>query len=103
MAWGNSLGDLVADISITKTGFPSMAIAGTYAGPLFNMLFGMGLGLTISCIKVGTVDLVSGLNDKTFTLIYLSFIFLFIGKFHHLIVRVTDIVNKCCDSQIHHP
>lgn len=32
LAWGNSLGDLVADISLSRQGYPQMAIGGVYAG-----------------------------------------------------------------------
>ena len=48
MAWGNSLGDLIADVAIAKDGNSQMAIAGCFAGPLFNVLAGVGL----SCILV---------------------------------------------------
>eukprot|EP00163_Fabomonas_tropica_P000465 TRINITY_DN1027_c0_g1_i7.p1 TRINITY_DN1027_c0_g1~~TRINITY_DN1027_c0_g1_i7.p1 ORF type:complete len:623 (+),score=164.60 TRINITY_DN1027_c0_g1_i7:803-2671(+) len=51
LAWGNSIGDLVADTTIAKSGYPAMAIAGTYAGPMFNMLVGLGLALTIVTIR----------------------------------------------------
>ena len=32
LAWGNSVGDLIADTSIAKDGYPQMAIGGAYAG-----------------------------------------------------------------------
>jgi hypothetical protein len=47
LAWGNSVGDLVADVVIARAGQPKTAVAGCYAGPLFNMLIGLGLALTI--------------------------------------------------------
>lgn len=43
LAWGNSLGDLMACISIAKKGLAEMAITGCYAGTLFNVLLGLGL------------------------------------------------------------
>lgn len=45
LAWGNSIGDLVADVAVAKAGQPAMAMAGCYAGPMFNMLIGLGLAL----------------------------------------------------------
>lgn len=36
LAWGNSLGDLVADVTVAKEGLPAMAIAGCFAGPMFS-------------------------------------------------------------------
>lgn len=43
LAWGDSVGDLMTDLSIAKKGYGEMAITGCYAGPLFNTLFGFGL------------------------------------------------------------
>uniref|UniRef100_A0A0D6R718 Sodium/calcium exchanger membrane region domain-containing protein n=1 Tax=Araucaria cunninghamii TaxID=56994 RepID=A0A0D6R718_ARACU len=47
LAWGNSVGDLVADVAVAKAGQPAMAIAGCYAGPMFNMLIGLGLAFVV--------------------------------------------------------
>ena len=38
LAWGNSIGDLVSDIAVAKQGFPRMAIAACFGGPLFSIL-----------------------------------------------------------------
>jgi len=43
LAWGNSMGDMAADVSMTKKGFGEMAITATLAGPVFNTLMGMSL------------------------------------------------------------
>jgi len=50
LAWGNSVGDLVADIVMARHGAPRMAIAACYGGPCFNIMFGLGLSLTYSTI-----------------------------------------------------
>ncbi|KAL1549618.1 Cation/calcium exchanger 5 [Salvia divinorum] len=52
LAWGNSIGDLVADLAVAKAGQPAMAMAGCFAGPMFNMLFGLGTGLVIQTANV---------------------------------------------------
>ncbi|CAN4108710.1 unnamed protein product [Withania somnifera] len=41
LAWGNSVGDL-----------PAMAMAGCFAGPMFNMLFGLGTALVMQTANV---------------------------------------------------
>ncbi|KAF9960698.1 hypothetical protein BGZ72_006268 [Mortierella alpina] len=42
-AMGNSLGDLVANVTIAKLGFPRMALSACFGGPLLNMLVGLGI------------------------------------------------------------
>lgn len=44
VAWGNCLGDMTADVAMTKRGYGEMAVTGTLAGPIFNILAGLGLG-----------------------------------------------------------
>ena len=50
LAWGNCLGDMSADVAMTRKGFGEMGITATVAGPVFNVLVGMGLSLTILLI-----------------------------------------------------
>ncbi|KAI1293578.1 putative sodium/calcium exchanger 7 [Halotydeus destructor] len=52
LAWGNSIGDLVSNVSMARQGFPRMAISACFGGPLMNLLLGFGLPYTI------------GLSDK---------------------------------------
>ncbi len=48
-AVGNSLGDLVADITVAKLGFPVMALSACFGGPMLNILLGIGVsGLYIT-------------------------------------------------------
>lgn len=53
LSWGNSLGDVSADVALTKKGFGEMAITATMAGPLFNILVGQGLGTLLQILKDG--------------------------------------------------
>lgn len=64
---GNSVNDLAADVTIARAGFPSMAIAGAYAGPMFSTsawLLGVAL-ITIVVESVGWVGLGCGLVAVT--------------------------------------
>lgn len=45
LAWGNSVGDMMANSAVAKKGFARMAITGCIAGPLFNLFFGLGISL----------------------------------------------------------
>ncbi|KAK4392661.1 Cation/calcium exchanger 1 [Sesamum angolense] len=51
LAWGNSVGDLVANVTMAQKGGPEgaqIAISGSYAGPIFNTVVGLGLSLSFS-------------------------------------------------------
>ncbi|XGW18695.1 hypothetical protein V3C99_002919 [Haemonchus contortus] len=57
LAWSNSIGDLIADISVVKQGYPRMAISAAIGGPLFNLLIGFGLPFLIAKAKGRTVTI----------------------------------------------
>ena len=48
LSWGNSIGDYFASVSISRRGFGEMAITGCMAGPVFNLMLGLG-GTTLVC------------------------------------------------------
>ncbi|EEP82926.1 predicted protein [Uncinocarpus reesii 1704] len=43
-AVGNSLGDLVADVTVARLGYPVMALSACFGGPMLNILIGIGVG-----------------------------------------------------------
>ncbi|KAL5001426.1 Sodium/calcium exchanger protein-domain-containing protein [Aspergillus recurvatus] len=64
-AVGNSLGDLVANITVARLGYPVMALSACFGGPMLNILLGIGLGglyMTLHSKKAQT----SGAADITY-------------------------------------
>ncbi|XP_010525004.1 PREDICTED: cation/calcium exchanger 1-like [Tarenaya hassleriana] len=53
LAWGNSLGDLIANVTVALHGGTDgvqTALSGCYAGPLFNSAIGLGVPLVMSSL-----------------------------------------------------
>lgn len=57
LSWGNSVGDLVTNVSVARAGFPQMAIAGCFGGPVFNLLLGLGVPTTYAYLRGQVIDL----------------------------------------------
>lgn len=51
LAWGNSVPDLFTDVSMARTGYANMAATACFAGPLCNLLCGLGLGFLLSILR----------------------------------------------------
>ena len=52
-AVGNSLGDLVANITVAKLGYPVMALSACFGGPMLNILLGIGISGLYMTIQNG--------------------------------------------------
>ncbi|XP_071444557.1 mitochondrial sodium/calcium exchanger protein-like isoform X2 [Hetaerina americana] len=48
LAWGNSIGDFVTDLTIARQGYERMGFSACFGGPLFNSLLGIGISFTIA-------------------------------------------------------
>ncbi|KAH7302003.1 hypothetical protein KP509_23G052200 [Ceratopteris richardii] len=82
LAWGNSIGDLVADVAVARAGQPAMAMAGCFAGPMFNMLVGFGLALALKASRMHPNPYELEYNPS----IVIAFGFLFISLLGSLMV-----------------
>mmetsp|Transcript_2193 Transcript_2193/g.2533 ORF Transcript_2193/g.2533 Transcript_2193/m.2533 type:complete len:220 (+) Transcript_2193:1359-2018(+) len=51
LAWGNSVGDIMANMAFAKKGLAKMALIASFAAPLFDFLIGLGLSLVVK--KIG--------------------------------------------------
>lgn len=82
LAWGNSIGDLVADVAVARAGQPAMAMAGCFAGPMFNMLVGFGLALALKASRMHPAPYLLEYNPS----IVVAFGFLFVSLLGSLLV-----------------
>ncbi|KAL7673136.1 hypothetical protein ACOME3_008007 [Neoechinorhynchus agilis] len=57
LAFGNSMADSVSDVVMARNGMPNMAISACYAGPLLNILLGMGIPLTYLAVQMYPIPL----------------------------------------------
>lgn len=53
LAWGNSMGDLSANMTMARKGLANMAMTACFAGPVFNILIGLGLGFSSAAAYTG--------------------------------------------------
>lgn len=88
LAWGNSIGDLIADVAIAKQGYPRMGFSACFGGPLFNLLLGIGLPFTIAIVKNGGYPISVDYNNMVLVLsaslavaLVTSFIIMPLSKF----------------------
>eukprot|EP00826_Nyctotherus_ovalis_P001606 TRINITY_DN10268_c0_g4_i7.p1 TRINITY_DN10268_c0_g4~~TRINITY_DN10268_c0_g4_i7.p1 ORF type:complete len:235 (+),score=69.77 TRINITY_DN10268_c0_g4_i7:952-1656(+) len=51
MACANSIGDIVSDTTMARMGYSVMAITASFAGPIFNIMVGIGITMTRSIIN----------------------------------------------------
>ncbi len=56
LSLGNSLPDLTLNCALAKSGYGEMGIAGSIAGPLFNLLIGLGASLIKQTITKGDIE-----------------------------------------------
>ena len=89
LTYGNSIADLALNVSLVKNGYGEMAIAGTIAGPLFNLLVGLGSSLLKMNYLYGTLS-VNFYNKEN----VISVVGVFV-----LIVNLILVFVQCCYSQ----
>eukprot|EP00479_Gromia_sphaerica_P007666 TRINITY_DN2638_c0_g1_i1.p1 TRINITY_DN2638_c0_g1~~TRINITY_DN2638_c0_g1_i1.p1 ORF type:complete len:156 (+),score=15.45 TRINITY_DN2638_c0_g1_i1:84-551(+) len=65
LAWGNSVGDAVSNITMARYGFPRMSIAACLAAPLFNLAVSVGLSMIVNTLHQNPFPLE---NSGTITL-----------------------------------
>jgi len=74
LAWGNSVGDFIANRTIARDGRPKMAVAACFAGPTMNVLLGTAAGLAFRTFSSGDMKNIRAANE-----LFVLFAFLICG------------------------
>ena len=89
LAWGNSIGDLIADTAMAHRGQPRTGFSACFGGQLFNLLLGVGLPFSIALLANGSQPIPLHFNRITLTLsvglgasLLFSFVALPLLRFH---------------------
>ncbi|KAJ1728923.1 hypothetical protein LPJ61_003781 [Coemansia biformis] len=53
VGFGNSLGDLVTNLTMARMGFPLMALSACFSGPMLSLLLGVGVAVCASIARAG--------------------------------------------------
>lgn len=64
LALGNSVCDLSLNSKLAREGFGEMALAGSLAGPMFNLLIGLGLGLLRISLTIPEIHFTASMITK---------------------------------------
>jgi len=67
LAWGNSMSDLSANLTMARKGLANMAMTACFAGPVFNILVGLGLGFSSLAAETGVHERAVSLSPSVLT------------------------------------
>ena len=67
LAWGNSMGDLSANMTMARKGLANMAMTACFAGPVFNILIGLSFGFSALSANTGVLEHTVTLNPSIMT------------------------------------
>ncbi|KAK4431924.1 Cation/calcium exchanger 1 [Sesamum alatum] len=99
LAWGNSVGDLVANVTMAQKGGPDgaqIAISGSFAGPIFNTVVGLGLSLSFSAWKTYPASYAVYVDKSVFVTIGLFMVGLIWALL--MLTKRKMVVDKCLGS-----
>nr|CAD2141058.1 unnamed protein product [Meloidogyne enterolobii] len=106
VAWCNSIGDLIADVSVARQGMPRMALSAAIGGPLFNLMVGFGSSFTIAKLQGKEVTIRSDPVSNVMFLflgisLFTTLTFLFsqkfnIGRLHGLTLLFVYLIFIIC-------
>lgn len=88
LAWGNSMGDLSANMTMARKGLANMAMTACFAGPVFNVLIGLSFGFSSLTAQTGISEHAVTLSPSIIT----GFVFIMVNTV--FLIVVGTVVNK---------
>ena len=90
MCWAASVGDLVATLSVVRHGHLAMAITSSFAGPIFQLLCGLGVGMLCITARGAPVAMVMDLELHVmfgFSIIVLAYFCIAVPTWHRCLLN----------------
>eukprot|EP00605_Chrysophyceae_sp_TOSAG23-4_P001300 GSChrysophyteH1.ASY1.ANO1.1414.1 assembled CDS len=88
LAWGNSIGDYVADVAVCNAGSPYTAVSSCIGSPMLSAIIGICLSVIVN--TAGQGQLGYGVPCNLDTNSYVSYAFLLIAQVMTLFVTITN-------------
>merc|ERR1719199_1383426 len=86
LAWGNSIGDYVADVAVCNAGSPYTAVSSCIGSPMLSAVIGICLSVLVN--TAGQGDIGKGVPCSLDTNSYVSYAFLLIAQLMTMYVTV---------------
>jgi Ca2+/Na+ antiporter len=88
LAWGNSIGDYVADVAVCNAGSPYTAVSSCIGSPMLSAIIGICLSVVVNLTGQGKIG--EGVPCNLDTNSYVSYAFLLIAQVMTMFVTVTN-------------
>ena len=86
VAWGNSIGDYVADVAVCASGAPFTAICSTIGSPMLSAIIGIVLSVTLAIAQTG--DLGNFVPCHLTVQVWVSYAFLLLAQISTMAVAL---------------
>lgn len=86
LAWGNSCGDLISDVTLARNGHAESAAIAALSGPIQNVLLTLGVCFLMAVWRPGTISLFDGEHDGMGVAFYVTGLWLLVNLVGLLVI-----------------